>query len=120
MARPAKTSVDYFPHMAHSGKTIAILEARWGNDGYAFWFKLLELLGTAFVNARVVFVRAFGEIYLGLNDVVKRHRVVACLLACFFGTKHVVGTALHLFHECFGRAHATEWFYFGHDIYLFT
>jgi hypothetical protein len=45
MARPAKTSVDYFPHMAHSGKTIAILEARWGNDGYAFWFKLLELLG---------------------------------------------------------------------------
>jgi hypothetical protein len=31
--------------MTHSGKTIAILEARWGNDGYAFWFKLLELLG---------------------------------------------------------------------------
>ena len=45
MARPTKTSVDYFPHMTHSGKTIAILEARWGNDGYAFWFKLLELLG---------------------------------------------------------------------------
>ena len=45
MARPAKTNVDYFPHMTHSGKTIAILEARWGNDGYAFWFKLLELLG---------------------------------------------------------------------------
>ncbi len=45
MARPAKTKVDYFPHMTHSGKTIAILEARWGNDGYAFWFKLLELLG---------------------------------------------------------------------------
>ena len=45
MARPAKTKVDYFPHVTHSGKTIAILEARWGNDGYAFWFKLLELLG---------------------------------------------------------------------------
>jgi hypothetical protein len=45
MARPAKTKVDYFPHMTHSGKTIAILEARWGNDGYAFWFKLLEMLG---------------------------------------------------------------------------
>ena len=82
--------------------------------------KFLELLGAAFVDTRVVFVRAFGEIYLGLNDVVKRHRVVACLLACFFGTKHVVGTALHLFHECFWRTHATEWFYFGHDIYLFT
>lgn len=45
MARPSKTKVDYFPHVTHSGKTIAILEARWGNDGYAFWFKLLELLG---------------------------------------------------------------------------
>ena len=45
MARPAKIKVDYFPHVTHSGKTIAILEARWGNDGYAFWFKLLEMLG---------------------------------------------------------------------------
>jgi len=45
MARPAKVKVDYFPHVTHTGKTIAILEARWGNDGYAFWFKLLELLG---------------------------------------------------------------------------
>lgn len=45
MARPMKVKVDYFPHVTHTGKTIAILEARWGNDGYAFWFKLLELLG---------------------------------------------------------------------------
>ena len=45
MARPAKMKVDYFPHMTHTGKTLAILEAQWGNDGYAFWFKLLELLG---------------------------------------------------------------------------
>ncbi len=45
LARPAKMKVDYFPHMTHTGKTIAILEAHWGNDGYAFWFKLLELLG---------------------------------------------------------------------------
>ena len=45
MGRPAKVKVDYFPHVTHTGKTMAILEARWGNDGYAFWFKLLELLG---------------------------------------------------------------------------
>ena len=45
MARPAKIKVDYFPHVTHTGKSIAILETRWGNDGYAFWFKLLELLG---------------------------------------------------------------------------
>ena len=47
MARPGKTKVDYFPHVTQTGKTIAILEARWGNDGYAFWFKTLELLGSS-------------------------------------------------------------------------
>ncbi len=45
MGRPGKVKVDYFPHVTNTGKTIAILESRWGNDGYAFWFKLLELLG---------------------------------------------------------------------------
>lgn len=44
MARPKKQTVDYFPHMATSGKTLFILESTFGNDGYAFWFKLLELL----------------------------------------------------------------------------
>ena len=47
MARPIKTTVDYFPHVTQTGKTIAVLEARWGNDGYAFWFKTLELLGSS-------------------------------------------------------------------------
>ena len=47
MARPGKTKVDYCPHVTQTGKTIAILEARWGNDGYAFWFKTLELLGNS-------------------------------------------------------------------------
>lgn len=45
MARPLKNTVDYFPHSCKSGKTIFILEQKFGNDGYAFWFKLLELLG---------------------------------------------------------------------------
>ena len=45
MGRPGKVKVDYFPHVTNTGKTIAILESRWGNDGYAFWFKLLELIG---------------------------------------------------------------------------
>ena len=44
MARPQKKTVEYFPHYAKSGRTIYILEAKYGNDGYAFWFKLLELL----------------------------------------------------------------------------
>lgn len=46
MARPKKNIVDYFPHKCQSGKTIFILEQKFGNDGYAFWFKLLEILGS--------------------------------------------------------------------------
>ena len=44
MARPQKRTVDYFPHYATSGKTLLILQNEFGNDGYAFWFKLLSLL----------------------------------------------------------------------------
>lgn len=49
MARPHKQTVDYFPHYsnASSGKTLYILESKFGNDGYAFWFKLLELLANS-------------------------------------------------------------------------
>lgn len=45
MARPTKETVDYFPHYCISGKTLFIIENQFGNDGYCFWFKLLELLG---------------------------------------------------------------------------
>lgn len=45
MARPTKQTVDYFPHTCNHKQTIFILEERYGNTGYAFWFKLLELLG---------------------------------------------------------------------------
>ena len=45
MARPLKNTVEYFPHFVKSGRTVFILESRFGNDGYAFWFKLLEILG---------------------------------------------------------------------------
>ena len=45
MARLKKQTVDYFPHFCKCGRTIFILENRFGNDGYAFWFKLLEIIG---------------------------------------------------------------------------
>jgi len=45
MAKPIKKKIDYFPHVTESGKTLYILETDYGNDGYAFWFKLLEVLG---------------------------------------------------------------------------
>lgn len=47
MARPKKEIIDYFPHMCNHGKTMFILEQKYGNDGYAFWFKLLEMLGNS-------------------------------------------------------------------------
>jgi len=49
MARPQKQTVDYFPHFAgaSNGKTLFILQSRFGNDGYATWFKLLELLASS-------------------------------------------------------------------------
>jgi hypothetical protein len=42
-----KKSCDFFPHVIKTGKTISVLEDLYGNDGYAFWFKLLELLGSS-------------------------------------------------------------------------
>jgi len=49
MSRHHKAIVDYFPHdaTASGGRTLYILQSQFGNDGYAFWFKLLELLATS-------------------------------------------------------------------------
>jgi len=44
MARPSKQTAEYFPHFVADSRTKFTLEHYWGNDGYAFWFKLLELL----------------------------------------------------------------------------
>lgn len=49
MARPQKQTVDYFPHFADAsaGDTLTVLEGQFGNDGYVFWFKLLEKLASS-------------------------------------------------------------------------
>lgn len=44
MARPQKQTIDYFPHYVIQGKTMMVLQNEFGNDGYAFWYRLLELL----------------------------------------------------------------------------
>jgi len=44
MGRQRRNDADYFPHFAEPGKTLHILKGRWGNNGYAFWFQLLEVL----------------------------------------------------------------------------
>lgn len=59
MARPKKYTVNYFPHQVNHKDTMYILEQKYGNDGYAFWFKLLETLGNT------------DNHYLDLNDVVR-------------------------------------------------
>ncbi len=46
MARPIKQTIDWFPHYCIHKSTMYVLEQRHGNDGYAFWFKLLEILGS--------------------------------------------------------------------------
>src|SRR5512135_2482099 len=45
MTRPRKATVDYFPHECKHSSTMFIIEQKYGNDGYAFWFKILEMLG---------------------------------------------------------------------------
>lgn len=47
MAREQRKDVDYFPHDCTHGRKMHIIESKYGNDGYATWFKLLEQLGKA-------------------------------------------------------------------------
>lgn len=45
--RKDKKTVTYFPHYCENGKTLYIIENKYGNDGYAVLFKTLEILGTS-------------------------------------------------------------------------
>lgn len=45
MARPPRNNIDYFPHECVHGRKMFVIESKYGNDGYAVWFKLLERLG---------------------------------------------------------------------------
>lgn len=47
MGRMRKQTADYFPHFAYKGRTLTVLESKWGCAGYTLWFKLLELLCTS-------------------------------------------------------------------------
>ena len=48
MARPKKDNVEYFPMFCIPSKTTQILENKYGNDGYAFFYKLLQILGNEY------------------------------------------------------------------------
>jgi hypothetical protein len=49
MARPKKTGLDYFPHdtAATTDDKVAAMRLLFGNDGYAFYFMLLEMIYAA-------------------------------------------------------------------------
>ena len=44
MARKERNTVDYFPHICGDGKKMFFIETKYGNDGYATWYKILENL----------------------------------------------------------------------------
>ena len=56
MGRHNSNTVAYFPHYIGDGKKTFSIEKKYGNDGYATWFKLLEKLATT------------ENHYLDLND----------------------------------------------------
>ena len=62
-----------------------------------------------------MFVGAGGKIYLGFDDMVKRHFVAVGFPAGFFGIQHVVRTGCHFLNQFSGRADPPERFYFSHD-----
>lgn len=47
MPKQAKYTVDFFPHDCFHRMTLFIVEQKYGNDGFALWFKLLETLGAS-------------------------------------------------------------------------
>lgn len=59
MARPQRNDIDYFPHTVNHGKKMSYIEKKYGNDGYAVWFKILEECGSS------------DNHYLNLNDEVQ-------------------------------------------------
>src|SRR5574343_834122 len=80
MARPVKRTVDYFAHDAGAsgGKTVTILENHFGFEGYAVWFKCLEIISVT--NNHVIDLRNSTDIeYLSGKMRVKPERLLEIL-----------------------------------------
>jgi len=74
--RKDKNTVDFFPHFCTSGKTIYILESKYGNDGYSVWFKTLEILGISdnhFIDCRDAATWEFMLAKMRVDDKRLRH-----------------------------------------------
>lgn len=72
MGRALSNTADYFPHMAKPGKTLFILKSRFGNNGYAFWFQLLEILASSenhYVDCREEDAWQYLLSYTGVDEI---------------------------------------------------
>ena len=45
VGRPRKHDAEYFPHFCNPNRILEIIEDKYGNDGYGFYYRLRELLG---------------------------------------------------------------------------
>ena len=84
----------------------------------ALVLELLEVLGSLLIDARVVLACANGEVYLRLDDVIKRLLIVASLSTSLLRVKDIVWAALYLLNEIFRWTNATKWFYYCHLYYF--
>lgn len=74
MARMERNKVSYFPHdaKASTGDTLTILQNRFGNNGYAVWFKILEKLADAdghFLDCNNPIKWQLLVAYFGIDDI---------------------------------------------------
>lgn len=47
MPNHKRTNVEWFPHPVAHGRKMGLLERKYGNNGYAVWFKILEEVGSS-------------------------------------------------------------------------
>ena len=74
MARTEQNTVLYFPHdsKASTGDTLTILQSRYGNNGYAVWFKILEKLASSdghYLDMRNPMKWQLFIAYLGVDEI---------------------------------------------------
>lgn len=68
--RYQKQTVDYFPHYVAHGRVLYIMETTWGNEGYAAFYKLLEVLGKSeghYFDARTCEAKEFLAASMGVS-----------------------------------------------------
>ena len=77
--------------------------------------EFLKVLGSTFIDTRVVLTGSNGEIDFGFDDMIQAFLIGSGLLACLFRAQHVVRSALDRLDECFWGAQSPERFDFRHD-----